>query len=61
MVDGSSKKLRSCLDVALLSKGRITDWMNFMETADLDTLKLAIIGVKTMIPVIDRFFLWLIV
>ena len=42
-------------DGILLSKGRIIDGMNFMETADLDTLNLGSIGVKTMIPVIDRF------
>ena len=42
-------------DGVLLSKGRIIDGMNFLETADLDTLNLGSIGVKTMIPVIDRF------
>ena len=42
-------------DGILLSKGRIIDGMNFMETADLDTLNLGNLGVKTMIPVIDRF------
>ena len=42
-------------DGILLSKGRLIDGMNFIETADLDTLNLGSIGVKTMIPVIDRF------
>ena len=39
----------------LLSRGRILDGMNFLETADLDTLNLGALGIKTMIPVIDRF------
>ena len=42
-------------DGVLLSKGRILDGMNFLETADLDTLSLGSLGVKTMIPVVDRF------
>ena len=42
-------------DGVLLSKGRILDGMNFLQTADLDTLNLGSLGVKTMIPVIDRF------
>ena len=42
-------------DGVLLSKGRILDGMNFIETADLDTLDLGSLGIKTMIPVIDRF------
>ena len=42
-------------DGILLSKGRIIDGMNFLETADLDTLDLGSLGIKTMIPVIDRY------
>ena len=42
-------------DGVLLSRGRILDGMNFLETADLDTLNLGTLGIKTMIPVIDRF------
>ena len=42
-------------DGVLLSRGRILDGMNFIETADLDTLNLGSLGIKTMIPVIDRF------
>ena len=42
-------------DGVLLSRGRILDGMNFIETADLDTLHLGSLGIKTMIPVIDRF------
>ena len=42
-------------DGVLLSKGRLIDGMNFQETADLDTLSLGSIGVKTLTPVIDRF------
>ena len=38
-----------------LSTGRIIDGMNFIETADLDTLNLGDLGVKTMIPVLDRY------
>ena len=29
--------------------------MNFLETADLDTLNLGALGIKTMIPVVDRY------
>ena len=40
----------------LLSKGRIIDGMNFLETADMvDTLNLGSLCLKTMIPVIDRY------
>ena len=42
-------------DGVLLSRGRLIDGMNFQETADLDTLNLGSIGVKTLTPVIDRF------
>ena len=42
-------------DGVLLSKGRLLDGMNFLETADLDTLNLGNLGVRTMIPVIDRY------
>ena len=42
-------------DGILLSKGRIIDGMNFIETADLDTLNLGSLCIKTKIPVIDRF------
>ena len=42
-------------DGILLSKGRILQGMNFLENADLDTLNLGDLGVKTKIPVIDRF------
>ena len=42
-------------DGVLLSRGRILDGMNFQETADLDTLNLGSLGIKTMIPVVDRF------
>ena len=42
-------------DGVLLSKGRLIDGMNFQETAELDTLNLGSIGVKTLTPVIDRF------
>ena len=41
-------------DGVLLSKGRIVDGMNFIETADLDILNLDNLCIKTMIPVIDR-------
>ena len=39
----------------LLSRGRILDGMNFLETADLDTINLGSLGIKTMIPVVDRY------
>ena len=42
-------------DGVRLSVGRIIDGMNLLETADLDTLNLGNLGIKTMIPVIDRF------
>ena len=42
-------------DGVLLSKGRLLDGMNFLETADLDTLNLGNLGVRTMIPVVDRY------
>ena len=42
-------------DGILLSKGRILQGMNFLETAELDTLNLGQLGVKTKIPVLDRF------
>ena len=42
-------------DGVLLSRGRIIDGMNFIETADLDTLNLDNLNIKTRIPVIDRF------
>ena len=51
----SVEKYTVMKDGVLLSKGRLIDGMNFMETADLDTLNLGSFGVKTMIPVIDRF------
>ena len=39
----------------LLSKGRIVYGINFIETADLDTLNLDNLCIKTKIPFIDRF------
>ena len=42
-------------DGILLSKGRIIDGMNFIETAELDMIDLGDLGIKTMIPVIDRY------
>ena len=42
-------------DGILLSRGRIIEGMNFIETADFDMLNLGSLGVKTMIPVIDRY------
>ena len=42
-------------DGVLLSKGRIIEGMNFIETADLDTLNLDNLCIKTRIPVIDRY------
>jgi hypothetical protein len=42
-------------DGVLLSKGRIIDGMHFIETADLDTINLDNLCIKTMIPVIDRY------
>ena len=42
-------------DGVRLSVGRIIDGMNFIETSDLDTLNLGDLGIKTMIPVLDRF------
>ena len=42
-------------DGILLSKGRILQGMNFLETAELDTLNLGQLGLKTKIPVLDRF------
>ena len=42
-------------DGVLLSKGRIIEGMNFLETADLDTLNLDKLCIKTKIPVIDRY------
>ena len=42
-------------DGILLSKSRIIQGMNFLETADMDTLNLDSIGLKTRIPVLDRF------
>ena len=42
-------------DGILLSKSRILQGMNFLETAELDTLNLGQLGLKTKIPVLDRF------
>ena len=42
-------------DGILLSNSRLLQGMNFIETAELDTLNLGNIGLKTKIPVIDRF------
>ena len=42
-------------DGILLSKTRLIQGMNFLETADLDTLNLGDIGLKTRIPVLDRY------
>ena len=42
-------------DGILLSRGRIIQGMNFIETAELDNLNLGQLGIKTKIPVIDRF------
>ena len=42
-------------DGILFSRGRIIDGMNFLETADLDTMNLGSLGIKTMIPVLDRY------
>ena len=42
-------------DGVLLSKGRIIDGMNFIETGEMDTLNLDDMCVKTRIPVIDRW------
>ena len=42
-------------DGVLLSRGRIIDGMNFIETGDMDTVNLDDMCVKTRIPVIDRW------
>ena len=42
-------------DGILLSKGRIVDGMNFVETGDMDTVNLGDMCVKTRIPLIERF------
>ena len=42
-------------DGVLLSKGRLLDEMNFMETGELKNLTLGALGVKTRLPVIERF------
>ena len=42
-------------DGILLSKVIIIDGMNFLQTADLDTLNWGSLDIKTMIPVIDRY------
>ena len=42
-------------DGVLLSKGRIVDGMNFIETGEMDTLNLDDMCVKTRIPVIERW------
>ena len=42
-------------DGILLSKGRIIDGMNFLQSSDLENLNLGSLGIKSMIPIIDRF------
>ena len=39
----------------LLSKGRLLDQMNFQETGELKKLNLGALGVKTRLPLIERF------
>ena len=42
-------------DGILLSKGRILDGMNFLETGELGDLNIGTLGVKVNTPVLDRF------
>ena len=43
------------MDGILLSKGRLIDGMNFVETGELGNFNLGSLGVKVNIPVLDRF------
>ena len=42
-------------DGILLSRGRLIQGMNFLETAELNSFNLGSVCIKTQIPVIDRF------
>ena len=43
------------VDGVLLSKGRILDGLNFMETGELENINLGSLGVKVKTPVLDRW------
>ena len=48
-------KIAHEVDGILLSKGRLIDGMNFVETGELGNFNLGSLGVKVNIPVLDRF------
>ena len=48
-------KIAHEVDGILLSKGRLMEGMNFVETAELDHFNLGSLGVRINIPVLDRF------
>ena len=43
------------VDGILLSKGRLVDGMNFVETGELGKFNIGSLGVKVNVPVLDRF------
>ena len=54
----SSKKLRRMsfeVEGILLSRDRMTQGLEFKETAELEDLDLGAMGIKTQVPVLDRF------
>ena len=48
-------KLAKEVDGILLSKGRLVDGMNFVETGELGNFNIGSLGVKINLPVLDRF------
>ena len=48
-------KIASETDGILLSKGRLLDGMNFVETGDFGDFNLGSLGIKVNIPLLDRF------
>ena len=53
--DSVIKKLTHEKGGILLSKGRLLDGMNFLETGELGNLNIGTLGVKVNTPVLDRF------
>ena len=49
------KKIGVEKDGILVSKGRLLDSMNFLETSELDYVKLGNLGFKQHVPILDRF------
>lgn len=49
------QKIATEVDGILLSRGRILDGMNFLETGELGDLNMGTLGVKVNTPVLDRF------